>query len=197
MDNGSAVAALMLTTRILSQYRHRLRHGITVLACQAEEEGLLGSMHYAMNTDRSNILAAVNFESTPVWEESRSLMGVGARFSTLEDMLREIAAVEGVEYQEFSLNSQGFFYRSDQYSFARFGVPAVWISAGEETLSGTNTIRNFFAGKYHTPKDEFDPNWDLGALRQTIRYALMLVEKIDQAVEPPRWKRKLTFPTLN
>ncbi|MGD9549358.1 MAG: M28 family peptidase, partial [Candidatus Krumholzibacteriia bacterium] len=195
VDNGSAVAALMLTTRILGQCRDRLRHTVTVLACQAEEEGLLGSMHYVMNTDRSNILAAVNFESSPVWEESRSLMGVGARFSTIEGMLKEIAAAEGVEYTEFSLNDRGFFYRSDQYSFARHNIPAVWISAGEETVNGTNTLRNFFTGNYHTPKDEYDPDWDLGALRQTIRYALMLVEKIDQAEDAPRWVRKLTFPT--
>jgi Zn-dependent M28 family amino/carboxypeptidase len=196
IDNGAAVTALMLTTRILKEFSQTLNHGITILACQAEEEGLLGSTHYAMTTDRSNILAAINFESTPVWGESRSLMGVGARFSTLEDMLKEIARLENVRYEEFSLNNQGFFYRSDQYPFAQYDIPAVWISAGEDFASGRNHIREFFSGDYHTPRDEYDPDWDLGALKQTVKYALRLVDAIQTAPQPPRWKRRLTFPTM-
>ncbi len=196
IDNGSAVAALMLTSRILNEFRDQLQHTITVIACQAEEEGLLGSMYYVMTTDRSNILAAINFESSPVWENSRSIMGVGARFSTLEDMIKEIAAEEGVKYSEFSLNDQGFFFRADQYPFAQHNIPAAWISAGEEFVSGRNHLREFFTGDYHTPKDEYDPDWDLGSLRQTVKYALMLVEGIEAAKEPPRWKRKLTFPII-
>lgn len=196
IDNGSAVAAMMLTTRILSENRKQLNHSVTVLACQAEEEGLLGSLHYALNTDRSNILAAINFESSPVWENSKSLMGVGARFSTLEELLQDIAKEEGVTYTEFSLNDQGFFFRADQYPFAQLNIPALWISAGEEFGSGKNRIRDFFSGDYHTPKDEYHEDWDLGSLRQTIKYALMLVERLQTETRAPQWKRKLTFPTI-
>ncbi len=196
IDNGSAVAALMLSARILSECRDQLRHSITLLACQGEEEGLLGSTHYVANTDRSEIVAAINFESSPVWEDSASLMGVGARFSTIQDMLVEIAREQGVQYREFSLNDRGFFFRSDQYPFASRNIPAVWISAGEESVGGKNNLRDFFDGDYHSARDEYRPDWNLGALRQTVRYALMLVEKIDQSAEAPRWKRRLTFPTV-
>ncbi len=196
IDNGSAVTAMLLTARVLNEFRSRLEHTITLLACQAEEEGLLGSMEYAMHADRTKIDAVINFESSPVWEESDSLFGVGARFSTLEDLLVEIAKEEGVAYEEFSMSDQGFFYRSDQYPFATHGIPAIWISAGERFRSGTNHLRDFFTGDYHTPRDEFDPAWDLGALRQTIKYAVRLVEKLDRAPEPPRWKIRLTFPTV-
>ena len=187
---------MLLTARVLNEFRSRLEHTITLLACQAEEEGLLGSMEYAMHADRTKIDAVINFESSPVWEESDSLFGVGARFSTLEDLLVEIAKEEGVAYEEFSMSDQGFFYRSDQYPFATHGIPAIWISAGERFRSGTNHLRDFFTGDYHTPRDEFDPAWDLGALRQTIKYAVRLVEKLDRAPEPPRWKIRLTFPTV-
>lgn len=194
IDNSSAVAALLLTARLLSQHRQSLTYSVTVLACHAEEEGLLGSTFYVTSTDRRNILAAINFESTPVWGPSGSVMGVGADFSTLEDLLKEVAARAGVGYTEFSMREQGFFFRSDQFPFARAGIPAVWLSAGEDFASGRNHLREFFTGAYHTPADQFDPTWELESLRQTVRYALLLVEAINRSPEPPRWKRPLTFP---
>ena len=92
------------------------------------------------------------------------------------------------------MSEQGFFFRSDQFPFARRGIPALWISAGEDFVSGRNHLMEFFKGPYHTGADEFDPGWELESLRQTVRYAVMLVQAIDAAVEAPRWKRRLTFP---
>lgn len=195
IDNGSAVAALLLTARVLNECRDQLKYTVTILACQAEEEGLLGSTDYARRTDRKNILAAINFESSPVWERSTSLFGVGARFSTLEDLLKQVAQESAVRYSTFSMTNQGFFFRSDQFPFARLGIPAVWISAGEEFQSGRNWLKEFFTGNYHTVRDDFDPAWSLDSLRQTVEFAVKLVEKINQSPEKPRWKAKLTFPT--
>jgi len=195
IDNGSAVAALVLTAKALNAFREELPYTITVLACTAEEGGLLGSYHYVQNSDLSELVANVNFESTPVWERSRSVMGVGARYSTLEDHLKEIAAEEGLRYSEFSRTDQGFFYRSDQFPFARHGIPAVWISAGEDFESGHDHFGEFLRNTYHTVRDDFDPGWELEALRQTVRCAVMLVERIGRSPESPRWKTRLTFPT--
>lgn len=195
IDNGSAVAALVLAAKALNAFREELPYTITVLACTAEEGGLLGSYHYVQNTDRSELVANVNFESTPVWERSRSVMGVGARYSTLEDHLKEIAAEEGLRYSEFSRTDQGFFYRSDQFPFARHGIPAVWISAGEDFESGRDHLGEFLRNTYHTVRDDFDPSWELEALRQTVRCAVMLVERIGRSPEPPRWTTRLPFPT--
>jgi len=105
-----------------------------------------------------------------------------------------VAARAGVGYSQFSMSEQGFFFRSDQFSFARAGIPALWISAGEDFFSGRNHLKEFFTGAYHTPEDQFDPTWELESLRQTVRYAVMLVEAINQAPQPPRWKRPLDFP---
>jgi Zn-dependent M28 family amino/carboxypeptidase len=195
IDNGSAVAALLLTAKILKDLEKELPYTMTFLACQAEEAGLLGATYYVKQTDRSELVANINFESTPVWEKSGSLMGVGARFSTLEDMLREIAGEEKLQYADFSLSNQGFFYRSDQFPFAQNGIPAIWISAGEDFTSGKNHLKDYFVGgDYHTVKDEYHADWELESLRQTVRLALALIEKIGASKEPPRWKTRLTFP---
>lgn len=194
IDNGSAVAALVMTARVLKQFQDDLYYTVTFLACNAEEAVLLGSKYYVRKTDRENIIANINFESTPVWEEAQSIMGVGARFSTLEDMLIVIAKKEDLKYGQFSMTNQGFFYRSDQFPFAMYDIPSVWISAGEDDASGEQKYLHYWQNKYHTVDDEYDPAWPLAGMKQTIKFALLLIDHINREKIEPKWKRELTFP---
>lgn len=194
IDNGTAVAAMMVVAKVLKEFQDDLHYSVTILACNAEESGLLGSKYYAQNTDRSNIIANINFESTPVWARSNSIMGIGARFSDFEEMLKSLASEHKLEYSSFSLSNQGLFYRSDQYSFARYGIPSVWISAGEDEVSGARNYTEFWGKDYHTVNDEFDPEWELEGMKQTIQYALLLIDQINKSQSPPQMKSELSFP---
>lgn len=194
IDNGSAVAAMMLVAKILKEFQDELYYSVTILACNAEESGLLGSKYYAQNTDRSSIVANINFESTPVWEASRSIMGIGARFSDFEEIIKKLARERNLEYSTFSLSNQGLFYRSDQYSFARYGIPSVWISAGEDELSGERNYTEFWGKDYHTVDDEFDSEWELEGMKQTIKFALLLIESLNQNKIVPQMNREVPFP---
>ncbi|MBU8921546.1 MAG: M28 family peptidase [Bacteroidales bacterium] len=194
IDNGSAVASMMITAKHLKKHQDELRYSVIVLACEAEESGLLGSLYFAGTIDPSKIVANINFESTPVWEKSRDFVGVGAKYSTLEDILKKILQEEGLEYSYFSMSDRGFFYRSDQFSFARKGIPSVWLSAGEDFVSGRNRLKEFFLGKYHTVKDEYDPDWSLDSTVQTIGIALRLIDYINREAPRIEWKGRMTFP---
>ncbi|MDA3822413.1 MAG: M28 family peptidase [Bacteroidales bacterium] len=195
IDNGTAVSAMMVVAKILKEHQDELYYSITILGCNAEESGLLGSKYYAQNTDRSTIVANINFESTPVWEASKSLMGIGARFSDFEDMIKDLAQKDGLEYSSFSLSNQGLFYRSDQFSFARYGIPSVWISAGEDEVNGENNYTEFWGKDYHTVKDEFDPEWKLEGMRQTIKYSLHLIDRMNKDKVLVEMKKDIPFPT--
>lgn len=194
IDNGSALASMMLVAKHLKNKRDDLHYSYVFLACNAEEGGLLGSMYYVSQADKSNIIANINFESTPVWEKAESLMGVGARFSTFEDMIKEVASRQGLKYSEFSLSDQGLFYRSDQFPFAAAGIPAVWISAGEDDASGQQKYTAFWSGAYHTVDDEYDPDWKLESMEQTVQATLGLLQIIDEERREPKWKENITFP---
>jgi len=200
IDSGSAVAAMMTAAKILKEFQQDLYYTIVVLAVHSEEAGLLGSKHYVRSLtpeQRSLIIANINYESTPVWEKTSDFMAIGARFSTLEDMLKEVIKKEGLDYSYFSLGNQGLFYRSDQFSFARNNIPAIWISAGEEDASGTRRYPAFWKTIYHTVKEEYDPNWPLDAMNQTIKISLLLINHINQNKLEPKWKGQLTFPLDN
>jgi hypothetical protein len=194
IDNGSAVTAMMLTAKLLRERQERLRYSVIILACQAEESGLLGSLYFANTLDPETIVCNINYESSPVWGPATSLMGVGSKFSTMEELLTGVADRMGLGYSEFEMSDRGFFYRSDQFSFARKGIPSIWISAGQDFESGTNHLYEFFVGDYHTVDDEFDPEWELESLRQTIEAAVLLANRINIDTPDIMWKGKLTFP---
>ncbi|MBN2071596.1 MAG: M28 family peptidase [Candidatus Krumholzibacteriota bacterium] len=194
VDNGSAVASMMVTARHIKEYEKDLKYSVIILACEAEEAGLLGSHYFAGTLDPSKIIANINFESTPVWEKSRNFVGVGAKYSNIEDILKRILHDADLEYSYFSMSDQGFFYRSDQFSFARKGIPSVWLSAGEDFESGRNRLMEFFLGKYHTVDDEYDPEWDLGSAVQTIGVALRLIDYINRETPEIEWKGRISFP---
>jgi len=194
IDNSSAVAAMLVTAKILKEFEDSLYYTITVLACNSEEAGLLGSKYFVQNTDRKAIVANINFESTPVWKPSKSLMGIGARFSTFEELIRKVAGETGCTYSTFSLSNQGLFYRSDQFPFARAGIPAVWISAGEEEIDGEINYTRFWQTTYHTVEDEYRSDWDLGGMKQTVQAVLRVIRRLNETRREPVWKDNLTFP---
>ncbi len=155
------------------------------------------SYFFANSIDPSKIVANINFESTPVWEKARDFIAVGAKYSTLEDILKKILKKENLKYSYFSMANQGFFYRSDQFSFARKGIPSIWITAGEDYVSGKNRLKEFFTGNYHTPEDEYNPEWKLDSTIQTIKIALLLIDYINRNTPEIKWKGKMTFPVEN
>lgn len=120
-------------------------------------------------------------------------MGIGARFSELEDMIKANAKEQGLGYSQFSLSNQGLFYRSDQFSFARYGIPAVWISAGEDEENGERNYTKFWSTAYHTVDDEYNPQWPMEGMKQTIKHALMLIEDINAKKSAIKWKENLPF----
>ncbi len=195
IDNGAAVAALAMVAKVYAEAGRELHFGLTFLACQAEEAGLLGAKHFVSRADPREIVANINFESTPVWEKSPDMFAEGAQYSTLEGMLRKVAAGQGLNYTPFSMSDQGLFFRSDQFPFAQAGIPACWLSAGERTVAGRNRLAEFFkGGAYHTVDDEFDPAWELQGLRQTVKLAVGLIEHLQTTRAIPLWKGRPPFP---
>ncbi len=197
IDNASAVTAMTITAKILKEFQAQLNYTIVILACQSEEAGLKGSKYYVESLspqERADIIANINFESTPVWGKSVDFMAIGGHFSTLEDTLKGILAKEGLQYSTFSLANLGLMYRSDQFSFARANIPAIWLSAGENDASGQKLFNGFWKTIYHTVKDEYNPDWPLDGMQQTIKMVVLLIDELNRTQVAPTWKGQLTFP---
>jgi Zn-dependent M28 family amino/carboxypeptidase len=96
---------------------------------------------------------------------------------------------------------QGFYYRSDQFSFAKVGVPAVYLDNGLDVIGqpegyGLKKFDEYNAMYYHQPSDELrdDWNWD-GALQHT-RLLLDIAWRITQADAMPVWNEGDEFKAI-
>jgi Zn-dependent M28 family amino/carboxypeptidase len=88
---------------------------------------------------------------------------------------------------------KGSFYRSDQFSFARLGVPAAYVDAGTDVIDrpagwGREQQERFEAQHYHQPSDELRPEWDLSGAVEDSRLLFYLGVKVGNAARMPAWK---------
>jgi hypothetical protein len=87
---------------------------------------------------------------------------------------------------------KGFFYRSDQFAFAKIGVPAAYFDAGTEVLGqapgfGKEKQEEFEAKDYHQPSDHLRPDWNFEGAVEDARFYLWLGLKVANADTLPTW----------
>ncbi len=200
VDNCSATATLLALARYYSGQPEKLKASLVFLAATAEEEGLLGSDYFARHLpfSQSSVLANLNFEMTNVWGETEDVYAIGAKHSDLDDYCRRAAENLGLRYIPERGGNFGFFFRSDQLSFARAGIPAVWLHEGI-TSKGKNKSYivskrdEYQRNKYHQVTDEIEEDWDLQGTIQIARWAREIISLLSGAKGLPQFKESSSF----
>jgi hypothetical protein len=121
-------------------------------------------------------VADINFEMTNVWGETEDVFAIGAKYSDLDGVCRRAAETTGLRYIPERNGELGFFFRSDQLSFARAGIPGVWVSQGIVSKGPDKDLvqrkfEDYRKTKYHKVTDEVQPDWDLRGTLQIVRWA--------------------------
>jgi Zn-dependent M28 family amino/carboxypeptidase len=84
------------------------------------------------------------------------------------------------------------FVRSDQYSFVRRGVPAVYFAPGmrssDPAQDGPRLFREFIERHYHRPSDDLSLPMDPEAIAVYTRANVALGWTIAQDPAAPHWK---------
>jgi len=200
VDNCSASASVLALARYYSRMAEELKVDLFFAAVTAEEEGLLGSDYFARHLpfDKSQVLANLNFEMTGVWGETKDVYGIGAKHSDLDDFCGEAAKELGLEYIPERDGNLGYFFRSDQLSFARAGIPAVWLhegitSRGDDPDAIKRKHTEYRKLKYHKVADEIEFDWDLNGTLQIIRWAREIISLLSEAKDFPKFKSTSSF----
>jgi Zn-dependent M28 family amino/carboxypeptidase len=128
-DNGTGVAALLTMAEAMSASRPRPRRSVLFAAVAAEEQGLLGSEFLVAHPPwpLGRVAANINMDGINVMGPTRDIEMIGLGKSTLDEVVRDIAAAQGRALVPDQLPDRGFFYRSDQFNFAKAGVPAAYF----------------------------------------------------------------------
>ena len=169
-DNAMGVALMIETARALAKAPPR--RSVLFLAVTGEERGLLGSDYFAHypTVPSASLVANVNLDMPLFLYPLADLVAFGAEHSSLKAPVAAAAEAEGFLLTPDPLPEETLFVRSDQYSFVRKGVPAVFLVSGfnsaDEALDGEELFRAHLTTHYHRPSDDLElpVDWD-SALR--------------------------------
>ncbi len=115
-----------------------------------EEQGLLGSEYFGVNPlwPRNHIVGVINLDDGGPQPRSRDLQASGTGQSELEDVLRQALATQRRVLSPDSEPEKGLFFRSDHFSLAKQGIPAISPGGGHDLLVGGNAAGQKLADDY-------------------------------------------------
>src|SRR5690606_13487712 len=136
MDNAAGMAQVLAIARAFSALPEPPRRSVMMLFVAAEEQGLLGSQYYATHptVPPGKIAANINIDGGNIWGRTRDLTIVGKGKSSLDALVERYAAKQNRVVKPDQFADRGYFYRSDQFNFARIGVPAIYLDAGTDFI---------------------------------------------------------------
>lgn len=194
MDNASGVAQVLAIARALKALPQPPRRSILVNFVGAEEQGLLGSKYYAENPTfpPGKIAANINYDGGNIWGHTHDVTFIGLGKSTIDDIVKSIAASQDRVVKADQFPDKGYFYRSDQFSFAKIGVPALYLDTGTEFVDrppewGKQQQNHYTEVNYHQPTDEYDDSWNFDGMIEDARLGFWTGLSIAIADEMPRW----------
>jgi Zn-dependent M28 family amino/carboxypeptidase len=199
VDNATGIAQLIEQARRFA-LEPRPERSVVFLAVTAEEKGLLGSEYYATHPlyPLATTVGVLNTDSLGVWGSAKNFSISGTAKLDLLDDLISAGKQEGRYFTPDPHPETGGFYRSDHFSFAKQGVPALSFGSGRDLVTGgiargDALAADYTAKRYHQPDDEFNPQWDFRGMAQDANLLHVVGEKLANSREWPNWSADSEF----
>jgi Zn-dependent M28 family amino/carboxypeptidase len=194
VDNASGVSGLIELGRAFAR-QPRTDRTVQFMAVTAEEKGLLGSEYYAATPlyPLATTVADINMDGAAVNGPARDISASGDGGLTLQDDLIAVGKAQGRSFTPDARPEAGSFFRSDHFSFAKRGVPAISFKGGQDLVkggvaAGKKAAEDYTRERYHQPADEYDPNWDLSGMAADLTVVYDLGRDLANSGEWPQWK---------
>jgi Zn-dependent M28 family amino/carboxypeptidase len=194
VDNASGTGGLLVLARAFAALEPRPARSIVFLPVTAEEQGLLGSAHYAEHPvfplDRT--VAVINIDVLNYIGPTRDITIVGYGNSELDRYVEEVAAQFSRRVMPDQRPEAGSFYRSDHFSFAKQGVPALYPNMGRDLVDGgvergRELADRYVAERYHKPADEYSPDQDWSGGAADLSIVFEIGRRLANTDEWPNW----------
>lgn len=196
MDNASGVAQLLAIGKAFKSLPQPPKRSIMLLFVAAEEQGLLGSKYYAEHPSVApgKIAANINYDGGNIWGRAKDIVYIGKGKSTMDDYVNAIAQMQGRVVTADQYPDRGFFYRSDQFNFAKIGVPALYLDTGTEFVDqagdwGKHQHAAYEEKHYHQPSDEIAADWNFDGMIEDAQLGFYVGNNIANAAaaDLPKW----------
>jgi Zn-dependent M28 family amino/carboxypeptidase len=203
VDNASGTAALLLLANAYANLDPPPERSLLFIPVTAEEQGLRGSQYYAENpvVPLAQTVAVVNIDVLNYIGPTRDITVIGYGASELDAFVDAAAAMHGREVMPDQRPVAGSYYRSDHFSFAKQGVPALYPSMGRDLVDGGRErgmalARAYNTERYHQPTDEYSPDQDWSGGVADVQLFFDLGLKIANSDEWPNWREGAEFRAL-
>ena len=193
-DNAAGCAQVMAIARAFAALPQRPRRSVLILFVAGEEQGLLGSKYYSLHPTfpPGKIAANINFDGGNFQGRTQDITYVGFGKSSLDQIAVALAKAQGRVVKPDQFPDRGYFYRSDQFNFAKIGVPAMYYNAGTNYIGkpegwGRKAREEWEEHIYHQPSDEIDDTWVFDGMIEDATLGFYSGWLVAQADEMPTW----------
>ncbi len=194
IDNASGTAALLTILKAYASLPQRPARSIVFAAVGAEEQGLLGSKHFAAQPPMApgNMAAVINIDGINFIGRTHDVNVIGFGKSNLDMTVESVARGQGRTVTPDLFPDRGYYYRSDQFSLAKIGVPGVYLHSGVNVVGkpdgwGKEQLNQWVEATYHQPSDEYREDWNLTGAIDDIRLLFEVGRIIANQADLPAW----------
>jgi Zn-dependent M28 family amino/carboxypeptidase len=175
-DDGSGTIGVVELAQAFAQLQPRPRRSMIFLTVSGEERGLWGSGWYVAHPERPLDRTVADLHMDMIGRNWRdSIAVVGKEHSTIGAAVDRVNAAHpelGMRLVDDPWHGQ-YYMQSDHYSFARGGVPAIFLFNGEHP-------------QLHTPKDEMGLI-DAEKAARIVRMMFYLALDVANTTAAPAW----------
>jgi Zn-dependent M28 family amino/carboxypeptidase len=191
-QRGTGLASLL---EIADAFAHRKTapdRSVLFLMPARSDAGLLGLRYYVAHPvfPLARTVADLNIDAWPILGRARDITVIGAGQSELEDELRQVLEPEGRVISPETTAQNGLYFRAEELSFARAGVPTLIVGPGLDLIEGGRTAGLAAAAAYLSPRPArsvFAPAGDLSGTLEDIETLYLLGRRLADSDAWPNW----------
>jgi Zn-dependent M28 family amino/carboxypeptidase len=164
------------------------------LALSDGEPRLLGSEYYVDHPlfPLRQTAAALDLDTLKVGGPTRDLTIFGAGNTDLEEYARAAALLQGRATSPDPAPERGLYYRSDSFSFAMAGVPALYAKGGLDDSArgpvwGRSQSDDYMTHRYRQPSDQYSADWDVRGALDDLTLYYDVGNRVARTRRFPRW----------
>jgi Zn-dependent M28 family amino/carboxypeptidase len=168
----------------------RPKRSILFAAVTGEEKGLLGSDYLARHDAPAglDVVGDVNLDMVLALRPLTHIVAFGAEHSTLGPVVERAAALAGLTLMPDPRPSEVVFVRSDQFSYVKQGIPAIFpVSGGDGSAESVAEVTRWSETRYHAPSDDMNQPFDWDGEARFTRMAFLTAWLAADGAKAPRW----------
>ena len=191
-DNASGTAMMLEVARAFASLKVKPKRSLVFLNVTGEEKGLQGSDYFARNDapDSLDVVGDVNLDMVLLLRPLTKVVPIGGEHTSFGPLVERAAKLAGLDTAPDPLPAEVVFVRSDQFSFIKQGVPAVFpVSGNDGSAAGSDEVAHWRVEHYHSPSDDMNQPFDWPSGAKFTSMAFWTAWIAADAKEPPRWNQ--------